>query len=182
MAEFGRSPRQTAVEQGRRLVRQIAVDVFGAQVVETPIPGFTVITEIALDDPLAGVRAALLLRGVAEAQLYDHARAARGAGRSWDEVGAALELPDYEFDARAEVTFAWLVEGREPEPAQQDPVPVFRPPSAWWRCGACGQQVTDRGPYEPHPDDNETGHAPDCARHSADVAAWTARTGWGHDQ
>ncbi|ALE82468.1 hypothetical protein [Pseudonocardia sp. HH130629-09] len=178
MAEFGQSPRQTAAEQARHLVRRIAVDVFGASVVETPIPGFTVITDRALDDPLGGVRAALLLRGVAGSQLYDHARAARSAGRSWDEIGAALELPDYEFDSRAEVTFAWLVEGREPAPAHRDPVPVFHPPSSSWRCGTCAALVTDRGPYESHPDDNETGHASDCTRHIAAIAAWKTRTGW----
>ena len=177
MAEFGRSPKQSAAEQVRRLVRQVAADVFGGRVVEKPIPGFTVITDIGLDDPLAGVRAALLLRGVAAGQLNEHARDARAAGRSWDEIGAALDLPDYEFDSRAEVAFVWLVEGREPEP-ETGAIPASRTPSSWWRCGSCAQQVTDHGPFESHPDDNEIGHAPDCARHLADVAAWRARIGW----
>lgn len=177
MSEIDQSSQRAAGEQARRLVREVAVDVFGAVVVETPIPGFTVLTDVGLDDPLTGVRAALLLRGVVEGQLHGHARAARAAGRSWDEIGGALDLPDYEFDSRAEITFTWLVEGREPDP-DTDALPTFRAPSTHWRCSSCDQPVTDRGPFESHPDDNETGHAPGCARHQADVAAWAARTGW----
>ncbi len=181
MVEFGRSPRQDVAGWVRELVRRVAVEVFGARVVETPIPGFRVLTDVGLDDPLAGVRAALLLRTVATAQMYEHARAARAASRSWDEIGAALELPDYEFDSRAEVAFGWLVEGREPEP-DAAATPLFRAPTARWRCGSCGRQVTDHGPFGgSHPDDAETGHASDCARHRAAVAAWKARTGW-HDE
>ncbi len=179
MVEFGRSPRQDAAAQVREVVRRVAVEVFGARVVETPIPGFRVLADRRLDDPLTGVRAALLLRNVAEGQMFEHARAARAGGRSWEEIGEALELPDYEFDSRAEVAFGWLVEGREPDP-ETTTLPL-RTPSAWWRCGACDRPITDHGPYGgSHPDDNETGHAPDCARHRAAIAAWQARTGW-HD-
>ncbi len=180
MAEFGRSPRQDAAGQVRELVYRVAVEVFGARGVDTPIPGFRVLTDRQLDEPLTGVRAALLLRNVAEAQMYEHARAARAADRSWDEIGEALELPDYEFDSRAEVAFAWLVEGREPDP-ETTKLPS-RTPNACWRCGSCDRPITDHGPYGgSHPDDTETGHAPDCARHLAAVTAWQARTGW-HDK
>lgn len=185
MAEFGRSPQQDAVGQVRELVRRVAVEVFGARVIETPIPGFQVITDRQLDDPLTGVRAAQLLRTVAEAQMGEYARAARAGGRSWDEIGEALGLPAYEFRSRAEEAFAWLVEGREPDP-EPNALPSFRTPTTWWRCGACDQQVTDHGPYGgSHPDDNETGHAPDCARRRAAIAAWKAHTGWdgeNHDE
>lgn len=177
MNELGRFPQHEAGEQARRLVRQVAVDVFGGAVVETPIPGSTVITDVGLDDPLTGVRAALLLRRIVDGQVLEHARAARAAGRSWDEIGAALELPAYEFNSRAAITFTWLVEGREPDP-DTDALPTFRAPSTHWRCGACEQQITDGGPFESHPDDNETGHTPGCTRHQADVAAWAACTGW----
>lgn len=177
MAEFGRSPRETAADQLRQLVRRVAVEVFDGRVVEKPIHGFTVITDTALKDPLTGVRAALLLRRVIEGHLQHQAREARAAGRSWDEVGAALDLPDYEFDSRAEVTFAWLVEGREPEP-ETEALPTFRAPSTRWRCGTCDQPITDHGPYGAHPDDGESGHAEECDRHRANVAAWATRTGW----
>ena len=174
MTTFDLPPRESAAGRMREAVRRVAVEVFDASVVEVPIPGFTVFTDRRLDDPLAGVRSALFLRNVAEGQLHEHARA---AGRTWDEIGAALALPPSEYRPRAEVAFGWLVEGREPEPDSAE-LPPFRTPSAHWRCGACEQQITDRGPFESHPADNETGHATGCTRHHADVAAWRERTGW----
>lgn len=178
MAGFDRSPTERAVRRLRDVVREVAVEAFEARIVEAPIPGFQVLTDRRLDDPLAGVRAALLARTVAEGQMFVHARDARAAGRSWDEVGAALDLPAHEFSSRAEAAFGWLVEGREPD-SEPDGLPSFRTPSAWWRCGTCDQQVTDHGPSESsHPDDSESGHATGCARHAGDVAAWQQRTGW----
>ena len=176
MAAFNVSPKETAAARLRELVRRVAVDAFGAREIEIPIPGFTVFTDRRLDDPLCGMRSALFLRNVAESQMYEHARAARSAGRSWDEIGAAVNLPDYEYRVRAEVAFEWLVEGREPEPEAAE-LPSFRTPTSWWRCGTCEQQITDRGPYESHPDDNEHGHAAGCARQLAAVAAWRERVG-----
>jgi hypothetical protein len=105
--------------------------------------------------------------------LIDTVEAARAAGRSWDEVGEALGLPD-DGDPIGEVVFALIVEGREP----QRPRELFWLPSTSWRCASCGELVQDRGPFESHPDDNESGHTDDCARHRADVQAWRARTGW----
>lgn len=159
----------------RGLVRRIAVEVFDTTEVEVPIPGYTVLTDRRLDDPLAGIRAALLVRGVAEAQLYDYARTARAAGRSWNEIGAALGLPS-EAAPVGEAAFDWLVCGRPP--ASKEEGWSWRAPSACWRCTTCDAQVTDNGPFESHPGDNETGHTESCARHRAEVAAWAARTGW----
>lgn len=177
MAAFDVSPKQQAAGRMREMVRRVAVDAFGTREVEVPIPGFSVFTDRRLDDPMAGLRSALFLRNVAEGQLYEYARTARGAGRSWDEIGVALDLPDYDCQSRGEVAFAWLVEGREPEP-EPEGLPSFRTPSAYWRCGFCEQQVTDHGPCGSHPDDVESGHATGCARHAAEIAAWAERTGW----
>ncbi|WP_220187084.1 hypothetical protein, partial [Pseudonocardia pini] len=95
------------------------------------------------------------------------------AGRSWEEVGEALGLPD-DGEPVGEVAFAFVVEGREPERPRE----LFRLSSTSWRCGSCGELVSDRGPFESHPVDNESGHTDDCARHLADVQAWRERTGW----
>lgn len=160
----------------RELVRRIAVEVFDTTEVEVPIPGYTVLTDRRLDDPLAGIRAALLMRGVADAQLYDYSRTARADGRSWDDIGAALGLPS-ESAPVGEAAFDWLVCGRSPA-SEEEGGWSWRTPSAYWRCTTCDAQVTDNGPFESHPADNETGHTEFCARHRAEVAAWAARTGW----
>ncbi|WP_224393203.1 hypothetical protein [Pseudonocardia sp. ICBG1293] len=96
----------------RELVRRIAVEAFGAAESEVPIPGFTVFTDRRLDDPLAGIRAALLVHTVAESQLTEYARAARAAGRSWDQIADALGITTDEVAVVGEAVFDWLVCGR----------------------------------------------------------------------
>ncbi|MEU7811843.1 hypothetical protein [Pseudonocardia sp. NPDC049154] len=155
------------------LMEEVAVEQFDGQVVVEPIEGYQMLTRRRLVDPLPGVRAAAVLRDAARRVLVDVVEAARAAGRSWDEVGEALGLPD-EGDPVGEVAFGLVVEGREP----QCPRELFRPPSSSWRCASCGELVQDRGPFESLPDDNESGHTDDCARHRADVRAWRARTSW----
>lgn len=176
MSTSDMTPTRTASGRIQELVRRIAVEVFGTTEIEVPIPGFTIFTDRKLDDPLAGLRAAVLMRGVAEAQLYDYARTARAAGRSWDEIGAVLGLPTGDAPL-GDVAFDWLVCGRAPDPDSEG-VRSFRTPSAYWRCITCDAQVTDDGPFESHPGDNETGHTDTCARHRAEVTAWAQRTGW----
>ena len=169
------------VSRVRSLVWAGAVEVSDTVRREDPIEGFRLLTRSRLDDPRAGIRAALLVRQVAAGQLYQQANEARAVGWSWEEIGEALELPGTEVGAdrpRGEAAFEWLIEGREPEPLDRDGVRLFRQSAASWRCGSCGAQVIDRGPFESHPDDNESGHAEDCPRHRAAIAAWRAATGW----
>ncbi|MFP5023517.1 hypothetical protein [Pseudonocardia phyllosphaerae] len=167
----------SAAGEIRSLIERLARTRFGARVVETPIAGYQVLTDRSLDEPTAGIRAAWLTCAVAEGQLSVHARAARAAGRSWDEIGAALDLPVDGFRARDAAAFEWLVEGRDPRDVDDDVVSMHAP-SFWWRCPSCDRQITDRGPYNGHPDDDEDGHALGCARHEEDVAAWEDRSGW----
>lgn len=177
-----RDERQAAfVNRVRSLVWSGAVEVFDAVRHEDPIEGFRLLARSRLDDPLAGIRAALLVRAVGAAQLYQHATDARAAGRSWEEIGEALELPCVAAGASrpsGEAAFEWLIEGHEPEPPDSSGVRLFREPAASWRCGKCGALVTDRGPFESHPDDNESGHAETCTRHAHEIAGWRVRTGW----
>ncbi|MFG1637439.1 hypothetical protein ACGFKX_21660 [Pseudonocardia alni] len=175
MSTSDMTPTRAASGRIRELVRRIAVDVFGTSETDVPIPGFTIFTDRRLDDPLAGLRAALLMRLVAEAQLYDYARTARAAGRSWDQIGTVLGLPIGDAPV-GEVAFDWLVCGRAPDPDREG-MRSFRTSSAYWRCSTCGAQVTDDGPFESHPGDNETSHTDICTRHWAEVAAWAQRTG-----
>jgi hypothetical protein len=155
------------------LVEELAVERFEGQVVVEPIEGYQILTRRRLVDPLTGVQAAAVLRDAARRVLVDVVEVARAAGRSWDEVGEALGLQG-DGEPVGEVAFALIVEGHEP----QRPRELFRVPSTSWRCASCCELVQDRGPFESHPDDNESGHTEDCARHRADVQAWQTRTGW----
>ncbi|MBC3191689.1 hypothetical protein H7X46_11515 [Pseudonocardia sp. C8] len=167
--------RREARSRIRQLTEHVAETIFGGAVVEVPIPGFTVFADRRLADPMTGLRAAELLRRVLAAEVDEYARACRGVGRTWDEVGEALGVPAGQD--RPVVTFEWIVDGRPPGPDED--ILLAAPPSAsWWRCTSCHQPVRDSGPYDADPDDSEDGHAEDCARHRSDIAAFRARVGW----
>ena len=87
------SRREQAASSTREHVRRVAVTAYGAIEEREPIEGFHGLSRPVLDDPLAGVRAGRLVADVAAGALREWALRARGAGRSWDDVGAALELP-----------------------------------------------------------------------------------------
>ncbi len=164
-------------------IRRAAVDVYGATATETPIPGFQVLTDPGIDDPLAGMRAAQLARNVAEREIEQYADQARGAGRSWDDVAAVLGIDQGRLGeslSPGEAVYALLVHD-EPLPSTRSPWDV-RDRTARWRCASCNQMVNDRGPYGDHPDDAESGHADSCKRHRADVAAWRKGAGLDGDE
>jgi hypothetical protein len=110
--------------------------------VEVPIDGFAAITRRALDDPLAGVRAAVLARNVAARQLRDYAEQARGAGRTWDEVAEALGIAaDEDETPRDERAYLLLIEGRT---GLGDRASAgFHRSSARWTYASCGERITD---------------------------------------
>ena len=87
------SRREQAASSTREHVRRVAVNAYGAAERQEPIEGFHGLSRPVLDEPLAGVRAGRLVADVAAGALREWALRARGAGRSWDEVGAALDLP-----------------------------------------------------------------------------------------
>jgi hypothetical protein len=43
-----------------------------------------------------------------------------------------------------------------------------------WTCLECNGHIADRGPNGGHPDDDEPGHKPGCARLARMVAEWEA--------
>jgi hypothetical protein len=165
---FEVTPQQRAVWELQTAIERVARDVYGAQIVQVPIEGFERATKRTLDDPLAGVRASLLARNVAVAQMRAYAEQARGAGRSWDDVAEALGIEATEGDEpRDEQAYRLLIEGR---PLSVDEPSWFHRPKAWWTCTTCGQQIADHGPFESHPNDVEQGHAACCARRVAALA------------
>jgi hypothetical protein len=99
----------------------------------------------------------------------DRAERARGDGITWQQIGEALGLHQgpgarlgYDLGVAAFEHFTG-----EPDLWYRD--------SFQFRCASCGGYITDRGPFESHPEDNEHGHAPGCVRLAADVAAWRAQ-------
>lgn len=170
MNGFEVTPQQRSVWELQTAIERVARDVHGAQIVQVPIEGIERATKRTLDDPLAGVRAALLARNVAVAQMRAYAEQARGAGRSWDDVAEALGIEATEDDEpRDEQAYRLLIEGR---PLPADEPSWFHRPTARWICTACRRSITDDGPFESHPDDVEQGHADSCARRAAALAAY----------
>lgn len=154
----------TTPEQLRGLVRQ-AVQTAVPETEKIPAgPGLP--ASWGEPQPLAGLRAAQAVIGLAQDLMYRYARDLRGEGRSWVELADLLEVPWSAEYRRVERAYE-LVAGITPT--------TFSSARVYWTCGGpggCGEYVTDRGPYERHPDDNEDGHAPGCSRHAAEVEAY----------
>jgi hypothetical protein len=133
-------------------------------------PGRIEIRHTQPADYAAGVAAARRVEGRARQLVHDYARKARGEGVSWrdlvEPLGVYVEPDSYEDPAVA--AFEMIA----PTPSQR-----FDARSVYWRCASCGEGVTDKGPYNGHPDDDETGHAETCERHRAEVAAYMRRQG-----
>jgi len=140
-----------------------------AAIVERPIRGMT-LTASAPADYVAGIGAAQEVARVARSLASDYARKARGEGMPWRDLAAALGISADPDDAPAETAF---------ELVAPTPLMRFDAVSVCWDCASCGQWITDKGPYNGHPTDDETGHADNCARHAAEIAAWTRA--WGDD-
>jgi hypothetical protein len=120
--------------------------------------------------PVPALTAALLLSRLFTGEARRQVRRAREAGLSWAELAPVLDVGD------GEAAFEWAAGATDDR---------WRRSSVTWRCPTCGELVSDYGPYESHPDDNESGHARDCDRHVAEVAVWLARQVaddyWDHD-
>jgi hypothetical protein len=114
-------------------------------------------------DWLNGIVAARVVANVARNIMHDYAREARGDGITWLALADSLGVPTDEDLDRADAAFE-LIAG---QPAQR-----FDRVTLTWRCSTCDKYVTDNGPYEPHPDDRETGHASDCTRHLGAIRAY----------
>lgn len=115
--------------------------------------------------PRAGLRAALTVVAIAQQQAYRYVLGLRGEGVSWREVADLLDIPWSEEYSRPERAYE-LVLDPDPESSRS-----FDTPSVSWQCGGpdgCGKYITDRGPYNGHPADNEAGHASDCLRHETE--------------
>lgn len=172
MGVFGEpNERERLVWQVRSQAHRLAVEGFGTETVWVPIDGLST-PRAALADPIAGVRAAVLVHNVADRLIGDYVAEARGAGAAWDEIADALGLRH--DDAESDVNRA--------ERAFEHVAGVRWQARIRWTCGTCGQRVNEFVPDESHPTDREDGHATDCTRHQAAIAAWRVESGWGDER
>jgi hypothetical protein len=147
-------------------VRRLA-EAEGAEIRERPVwPGAFSTTRYA--EPLAGIRAAQILTRTADRVAGEYVKHARVEGIGWREIGEAVGLAE---DGQR-IGYDLAVAAYEHVVGEPD---LLRDPSFYYTCPACEQGISDRGPYESHPEDNERGHAEGCTRLAADVAAWQAQ-------
>jgi hypothetical protein len=116
-------------------------------------------------DAMTGLECAAKLTFAVRRLVLDYARQAREEVHSWQEIGVALgfsvgtdsegSVADAAYDCAAGTT-------------------GFGRASFAWVCSACRSTVIDRGPQGGHPADTEEGHADDCQRLAAEIAAWNA--------
>lgn len=130
-------------------------------------------TTVLRPKPLLAIAAARLVATTAEGVTISAVREARGMGVGWQEIGEALGVEAAnDYDLRV---------GAFEHCCPRDDDTYFRPASIMWTCGGpdgCGARVTDRGPYEADPENNESGHAAGCRRFAMAVQAARQGRDW----
>jgi hypothetical protein len=123
--------------------------------------------------PRAGLQAALTVVEMAQRKAYEFALGLRGEGTAWREVADLLDVPWSDDYSRPERAYEMV---RGPDDGG------FHQRNVYWTCAGplgCGRYITDRGPYNGQPIDNEDGHDDECRRLAADMAAWQR---WSEEQ
>lgn len=124
------------------------------------LPGMNTVSP----EPIAAIEAARAIEQASHALLKDLIRLAREAGRSWYEIGGALDLHRvavFEKVSVAEVAHNYALSFQADR--------LMR--TFTWTCPACGQLITDESPFWDFPKQEE-GHSEDCARWTAKLAQW----------
>ena len=120
---------------------------------------------VADADSMSGLEAATKLASAVRRLILDYARQAREDGHSWQEVGVALGIKPVDDSGVSVADAAYDYAAG---------TPGFGRASFAWVCSVCRGTVIDRGPQAGHPADTEEGHADDCRRLAAGIAAWNA--------
>jgi hypothetical protein len=124
------------------------------------LPGMNTVSP----EPIAAIEAARAIEQASHVLLKDLIRLAREAGRSWYEIGGALDLyrvAVFDKVSVAEVAYDYALSFQNDRLAR----------TFTWTCPACGQLITDQSPFRDFPDQEE-GHAEECARWTAELAEW----------
>jgi hypothetical protein len=121
-------------------------------------------TNTVQPEPVAGLESARELERAAHSLIEHYIRLARETGRSWFEIGEALDLH-----------WAAVASNESIADEAYDYALRYQPGTGRrtfsWRCPACQHQVSDNGPW-PEPPRQEDGHAADCPRRAAELGAW----------
>jgi hypothetical protein len=157
-----------AREAARREAFRLALDA-GAQTLSRPMFRGEKEPTVRDVEPLAGARSARDLESAARGTAREYIRQAREAGHSWDQIGEALGLiPGADQDGATPADAAYTYAA-----GRSDTEAPWLPRSFGWTCRSCDQPIADRGLIQ-GPADDEPGHARDCPRHAAAIAAWNA--------
>ncbi|MGH8883206.1 MAG: hypothetical protein ACRD0P_38665 [Stackebrandtia sp.] len=158
-----------------RAVETLVRDAHGeAGFIDAPVfPGAkSIITKAR---PIPALQAAIKVRDIAAGHIRRAITDVRGGGSSWAELAATLGLDSDDHRWAAEKAYDYA-KGPQPSAEEQErdflALARWRDARIYWTCGTCDAHVTDHGPYDPHPEDQEQGHADDCTRHAAAVAAY----------
>jgi hypothetical protein len=175
-APESREAREKTISTARRAARRAVIDLArdeGAPVISRP--AFRGAQSSIQDvEPLAGLRAGREVELGARFGTRSYIRDAREAGHTWQEIGSAMNLTpggeaDLAGDTIAEAAYSYAAGRPDTETARR----YGR--SFSWTCGSCESLISDHGLCN-GPADDERGHAGDCTRLAATVAAWDAES------
>lgn len=164
-----KSDREELATIARRQVRRAVLEVVeetGREIVTRPVirdqADSVTVTDASPADGLVIARAIELQ---ARRRLKDYFRDCREAGMSWHKIGVLLGL-EHEAEAN-DTTVAAMAWETATGPVRRGGWTDYR--SFAWRCGACGQSISDEGPLA-CPD--SSGHAASCRRLPAEIRAY----------
>lgn len=119
--------------------------------------------------PAKMMRLAVMAQTAAHAIVATTAAAMRGQGTPWRDIFPLLDIEDPTGHSPGEAAFRYVAGPGNPD-YPHDPIYVN------WTCATCKARVSDSGPYNGHPEDNERGHAQGCARHTSEIVAFLQET------
>ena len=160
-----------ARDTARNAVFTLARDTGAATITRPAFPGSD--RTVRDVEPLAGMTAARDLELAARGTALGYIRHAREAGRSWQQIGAAMHLTpggdaQQAGDTIAEAAYTYAAGNPASESARR------YGPSFAWTCQTCDNTISDHGLCG-SPADDERGHASNCLRLAATIAAWDAQ-------
>lgn len=159
--------RAAARDKIGRAVRSMVLRLTGDPHGRVELPPVTQDTaDLAGEHPLASLEAAAELEQAAHDLVAEHIRLAREAGRTWYQVADALHLHAVACvnkESARDEAFSFALQYHS----------IAKRGDIIWTCRACHQKITDHGPWDELPK-QEDGHTADCPRRTAELAAWRA--------